>query len=116
MAKIVYFISPIDESKQREIISKGTLRFALKELGIEIDPLCVTINGMTKTGISIHLFSTSRLISNIKKMQTDTPISSVLVLRSAYIKIYSAIHMRILETTFRIICYLYSRSFPGFSI
>ena len=55
MAKIIYFISPIDESKKREIISKGTLRFALKELGIENDPLCVTINGMTPENVDLDI-------------------------------------------------------------
>lgn len=46
MAKIVYFTSPIDESKTKEIMTKGTLRYALRELGIEHEPLCVIINGM----------------------------------------------------------------------
>ena len=54
MAKIVYFISPIDESKQREIISKGTIRFALKELGIENDPLCVTIKQLVPRKVDLN--------------------------------------------------------------
>lgn len=53
MAKIVYFESPIDESKCREIVSRGTLLYALKEFGIENDPLCVTINGMTPDELSL---------------------------------------------------------------
>lgn len=53
MARIVYFISPLDESKTVEITSKGTLRYALRELGIENDPLCVSINGMTPEELNI---------------------------------------------------------------
>lgn len=53
MAKIVYFESPIDESKCREIVLRGTLGYALKQFGIEKDPLCVTINGMTPDELSL---------------------------------------------------------------
>lgn len=68
MAKIVYFISPIDESKQREIISKGTLRFALKELGIENDPLCVTINGMTPENIDLDIVLEDTDIVEVRRL------------------------------------------------
>ena len=68
MAKIVYFISPIDESKQREIISKGTLRFALKELGIENDPLCVIINGMTPENVDLDIILEDTDIVEIRRL------------------------------------------------
>lgn len=46
MAKITFYKSPIDKSDKVEIVSKGTLRYALKQLGIEREPLSVRINGM----------------------------------------------------------------------
>lgn len=54
MAKIVYFKSPIDESKVVEISSKGTLRYAMRELGIENNPVCVSINGMTPEELDLE--------------------------------------------------------------
>lgn len=46
MAQIIYFPNPLDETKVHTITSKGTLYYALKELGIEKEQLCVAINGM----------------------------------------------------------------------
>lgn len=68
MAKIIYFISPIDESKNKEIISKGTLRFALKELGIENDTLCVTINGMTPDELDLDLVLDDNDIVEVRRL------------------------------------------------
>lgn len=53
MAQIIYYLSPLDETKTKVITSKGTLGYALKEFGIENDPLSVTINGITPDELSL---------------------------------------------------------------
>lgn len=54
MALVTFFISPFDDSKKIEITSKGTLRYAMRELGIENDPVCVVINGMCPDEIDLE--------------------------------------------------------------
>ena len=68
MAKIIYFKDPVDESQVVEIISKGTLNHALKELGIEKDPLCVTINGMTPDDVDVETILDDTDIVEIRRM------------------------------------------------
>lgn len=68
MAKIVYFLSPLDESKQKEIISKGTLRYALKEFGIEEEPLCVSINGMIPEEIDLDTILDDSDVVEVRRM------------------------------------------------
>ena len=68
MAQIVYFKDPIDETKVVELISKGTLNQALKELGIEKDPLCVTINGMTPEDVDVQIILDDTDVVEIRRL------------------------------------------------
>lgn len=68
MAKIIYFISPFDESKKTEIISKGTLRYAMRELGIEHDPVAVIINGMNPDEVDMDMVLDDTDIVEIRRV------------------------------------------------
>lgn len=53
MAQVKYYISPIDETKTLERVISGTIRDALKEFGIENEPLCVSVNGETQDDVDL---------------------------------------------------------------
>lgn len=55
MAKIVYFQSPIDSSKVKEVSFDGKIEDALKFFDIDKKPLCVTINGETPDNIDLSV-------------------------------------------------------------
>lgn len=68
MAQVTYFISPFDDSKLIEITSKGTLRYAMRELGIENDPVCVVINGMCPEEVDLDMVLDDTDVIEIRRL------------------------------------------------
>lgn len=54
MAKIIYFLSPFDETKRKEFTSDKKVKDILIELEIEKESLCVTLNGETPEDFDLN--------------------------------------------------------------
>lgn len=77
MARIVYFASPFDETKQKEMLSSGqTIEEILKHYEIEKLSLCVTINGNTPDDCDLNYVPSETDLVEIRKMVHGNSASS----------------------------------------
>lgn len=77
MARIVYFASPFDETKQKEMRTSGqTILDILKHYEIEKQSLCVTINGETPDDCDMAYVPTENDVVEIRKMVHGNSASS----------------------------------------